>query len=150
MRPAALLIGIALLMACQDGRTEPNEAGDKPAQKNEGTYYSTAATPDELVANEKTTVVLSLLPGSGFHWNDEYPAKFALKAPAGVTLDKTEFSFKKKEIAVSQKSAQLEIPVTLAAAGEQAIEFKGSFSVCNDTSCKIMRDEVFTVTLKGK
>ena len=67
-----------------------------------------------------------------------------------VTLDKAEFSFKKKEIEVTKKAAQLAVPMAVAKAGKQEIEFKGSFSVCNDTSCKIMRNEVFKVTVEGK
>lgn len=151
MRSVAMIVGIILLMACQDGRSQPNEPEGQPAaSSNRGKYYDVSVTPGELTVAEKATVVVSLTPGSGYKWNDEYPARFALKAGDAVTLDKSEFSFKKKEIEVTKKAAQLAVPLAVAEAGEQAIEFKGNFSVCNDTSCKIMRDEVFTVTVEGK
>ncbi len=147
MRTAAFLVGMLLLMACQDGRSQPNDAqGDKPA--NQGTYYEVSVAPDEVSVNEKGAVVVSLTPGSGYKWNDEYPAKFALTAPEGVALEKADF--KAKEVEVSAKAARLTIPLTVAAAGEKKIEVKGSFSVCNDTSCKIMRNETFNFTVKGK
>lgn len=151
MRSIALIVGIVLLMACQEGRSQPNDAEGQPAAAaNRGKYYEVSAVPGELVVAEKGTVVVSLTPGAGYKWNDEYPARFALKAPASVTLEKAAFSFKKKEIEVTKKAASLAVPLAISAAGEQTIEFKGSFSVCNDTSCKIMRDEVFTITVVGK
>jgi len=151
MRSVALLVGIVMLMACQEGRSQPNDAEGKPAAaSNRGKYYEVSVAPDELAVAEKGTVVISLTAGSGYKWNDEYPAKFALKAGAEVTLDKADYSFKKKEIQVTKKAAQLAVPMAVAKAGKQDIEFKGSFSVCNETSCKIMRNEVFTVTVEGK
>jgi hypothetical protein len=151
MRSVALIVGIVMLMACQEGRSQPNDAEGKPAAAaNQGKYYDVAVAPGELAVSEKGTVLVSLTPGEGYKWNEEYPAKFALTAGAEVTLDKADFSFKKKEIQVTKKAAQLAVPMAVAKVGKQEIEFKGSFSVCNDTSCKIMRNEVFTVTVEGK
>ncbi len=151
MRSIALIVGIVLLMACQEGRSQPNDSEGQPAAAaNQGKYYDVSVAPSELSVAEKGSVVVSLTPGSGYKWNDEYPAKFALKAGDGVTLEKADFSFKKKEIEITKKAASLAVPLAIAKAGKQTIEFKGSFSVCNDTSCKIMRDEVFTVTVEGK
>ena len=151
MKRIALLVGVFLMIACGNGQTQAQgKAADDKKPANEGKYYSTSVTPGELAVSEKGTVVLSLVPGSGYKWNDEYPAKFKLTTPATVSLGKKEFSFKNKDIETDKKEARLSLPLTISAQGPQKIEVKGSFSVCTETFCKIMRDEEFSITVQGK
>jgi hypothetical protein len=151
MKKIALLAGVFLMIACGNGQTQAQgKTADDKKPANEGKYYTTAVAPGELAVSEKGTVILSLIPGSGYKWNDEYPAKFKLTAPASVALEKAEFSFKNKDIETDKKEARLSLPLTISAQGPQKLDVKGSFSVCNDTSCKIMRNEVFSITVQGK
>jgi hypothetical protein len=149
MKRTAIFLGFFLMLACQNGNSQPKAADDtKPA--NLGKYYHVKATPDEVKAGEEARVVVELSPGSGYKWNDEYPTKFSLTAPEGLTLGKEAFSAKKKEVEISTRAASISVPVTFKEAGSLAIKFKGSFSVCNETSCKIMRNEEFSVKVTGK
>lgn len=149
MNRIAVFLGFLLMLACQNGNSQPMAAGDSKPD-NLGKYYHVKATPDEIEAGEEAKVVVELSPGDGYKWNDEYPTKFSLTAPTGMTLGKNAFSAKKKEVEVSQKAASIAVPLTFKEAGELTLKVKGSFSVCNETSCKIMRNEEFSVKVTGK
>ena len=123
---------------------EPSEAGYNAK------YYAVSLTPDEVDADTRTDVAVVITPASGYKWNDEYPAKFGVVALGDVTVGKTEFSQKKKEVEIGKTEARLVLPVTVSGAGRHKLQVKANFSVCNDTSCKIMRKELFKLSISGK
>ena len=86
-------------------------------------------------------------PADGYKWNDEYPAKFVVSAGPGVTLGKTEFKAKKKDIVPAGKKATFTVPLTAATAGAFTLTLNGGFSVCNDTSCKIFRKKTINLDI---
>lgn len=143
-----LLLAALLFSGCADGRSQIRSEGSGSA--NIGTYYLVSLTPDQVPVDEKQTVVITLSPGSGYKWNDEYPASFSLKGPEALEFEKAEFAARKKELDISKEAARISVPLTVRSSGDQKIEVKGNFSVCNKTSCKIMRNEVFNIPLTGK
>jgi len=130
---AVILVGF--LPACADAKTDPDAR-----------FYSFTVEPAAITAGAETRVTVTVVPADGYKWNDEYPARFVVSAGAGVTLGKTEFKAKRKDIVPKGGKAAFTIPVTAAKAGAQALTLKGGFSVCNKTSCKIFRMK--TIDLK--
>lgn len=154
MKHLACLLPLLLFVSCHNGRTQPRvetTAGEQAATAGENArYYAVSLTPDEVEAGARTDVAVVITPASGFKWNDEYPAKFEVVAPGDVTVGKTEFSQKKKEVEIGKTEARLVLPVTVSGAGRHELQVKANFSVCNDTSCKIMRKELFKLSISGK
>lgn len=153
-RLAILLPLMLMLVACQNGRTQPKgETGTQESSASEADnskYYSVALNPAEIPSGAKTDVAVVITPASGYKWNDEYPAKFKVEPPDGVKVAKTDYKQMKKEVEIGKTEARLVLPVTLADTGSFELQVKANFSVCNDTSCKIMRKELFKLPLTGK
>jgi hypothetical protein len=154
MKRLAMLLPLILMVACQNGRTQPKgESGTQEsaaAEADNSKYYSVALNPAEIAPGAKTDVAVVITPASGYKWNDEYPAKFKVEPPDGVKVEKIEYKQMKKEVEIGKAEARLVLPVTLADAGIFELQVKANFSVCNDTSCKIMRKELFKLPLTGK
>lgn len=134
---------------CQNGRTQPLESKDGEANDN-SKFYRAELTPAEVEVGQQAKLVVVLTPGSGFHWNDEYPAKFQVLPPDGVEVGKTEFSTRAKDIEIGKTDTRLTVPAVVHATGQYTLKLTGSFSVCNDTSCKIFRNESLSFAVSGK
>jgi len=147
MRKASLFLAMLLLISCQDGRSQPRTDGRKNA--NLGKFYLVAVTPAEVTVDARSSVVVAFTPGSGYKWNDEYPTRFNLPENKSFRFDKSDFSGRKKEIEISKEAARLTIPLVVTKPGPHKLDIKGSFSVCNKTSCKIFRNETVSVTITG-
>jgi len=148
MRYALLFTLLLALAGCRDGHSRP--IGDDVVSENLGKYYNVAVTPETVKVGERVNVVIALTPGSGYKWNDEYPAKFTLTAEGALELGKARFSARKKELEISTSAARATVPLTVTSVGPQTIRAKGNFSVCDKTSCKIMRNESFSVAVAGQ
>ena len=145
-RTVALLA--LLLLACQNGRTEPLGRGVAAGENSK--YYQIQVTPPEVTVGQETKLVVSVAATSGWKWNMEYPARFKIAGPGAVRLAKSEFSTKAGDVEAGKTEARITIPATASAQGEYVLEITGSFSVCNDTSCKIMRDEKVSVQVTAR
>ncbi len=147
-----VVIGLLLLFAgCREVVGAQAAAVEEEAvEQNRGKYYEVVVTPSELGLEQKVSVVIAFTAGSGFHWNEEYPANFKVSSGGSVGIEKGDFSVKTKDVEVTKEAARITVPVVLKAAGSQELLVKGSFSVCNDTSCKIMRNEEVRLPLTGK
>ncbi|MBM4354283.1 MAG: hypothetical protein FJ109_10890 [Deltaproteobacteria bacterium] len=146
-----IMVLFMVLVGCRGGQTAAAAAGETSGEEgNRGKYYEAAAVPNEVGLNEKVSVVVSFTAGSGYHWNDEYPARFEVSGGEGVGIEKREFSVKTKDVEVSKDAARITIPVVVKESGAQDLLVKGSFSVCNETSCKIMRNEEIHLPLTGR
>jgi phage baseplate assembly protein gpV len=145
------LAALVLLAGCRDVEGAQARGHEEDGvEQNRGKYYEVVATPSELGLDQKVSVVVSFTAGTGFHWNDEYPASFQVTGGGAVGIEKGSFSVKAKDVEVTKDAARIAIPLTLRQAGSQELLVKGSFSVCNDTSCKIMRNEEIRLPLTGK
>lgn len=112
-------------------------------------FYSFTLAPASVTAGRETTVSVTVNPADGYKWNDEYPAKFVVTATEGVTLGKTEYKAKKKDIVLEGKKARFSVPVTAARAGPFSLTLTAGFSVCNDTSCKIFRKKTIQLGIEA-
>lgn len=148
MKTRIALLGVLMLVACQSGRSQPVDSdADK---KDNGKFYQVAVTPADAPVDEKTSLVVSFTPGSGYKWNDEYPTKMELLASDAYSAEKTSYSGKAKDIEISQTAARVTIELVARKGGEQQLKLKGNWSVCNDTSCKIFKNEEVSLAFTGK
>jgi len=143
MRYSRLAILAVLLFSCQNGRTQPLAAGAGAGENSK--YYQVQVTPSEVTVGTEAKLVLSVAAVSGWKWNAEYPAKFKVSGPTAVRLGKSEFSTRAGDVEAGKTEARITIPATASSQGTFTLDVTGSFSVCNDTSCKIMRDEKVAV-----
>jgi hypothetical protein len=148
MRITAFALLLACVCACQNGRTEP--LADQGAAGGGEKYFQVSGTPSDFQVDARGNLVVSIVPAPKWKWNDEYPAKFSVADQDGVAVEKKEFSTKGKDIQISGGSAQWSIPLVVKKTGALDLQIKGSFSVCNDTSCKIYRDEMLSLAITGK
>jgi hypothetical protein len=148
MKAVSFALAAFLLLACQNGRSQTMGAGAVTGENAK--YYSVQISPAEVPASTEASVVVAIVPASGWKWNAEYPAKFKLSSADGVKLGKSEFSTRSGDVQADKDATRLSVPGVVAGAGAHSIDVTGSFSVCNETSCKIMRDEKFTLALTGR
>ena len=144
---ASLVVSCGYANGADAGETlsKAEEAKDPDAK-----YYSFSVDPAAVALGAQTAITITVNPADGYKWNDEYPAKFVVSAGEGVTLGKTEFKSKKKDILLAGKKATFKVPLTAANAGTIDLTLKGGFSVCNDTSCKIFRKKTITLKVDAK
>jgi len=127
------------------GQGEKVESTPDPDAK----FYSFTLQPATVTAGEETAVSVTVNPADGYKWNDEYPAKFVVTGGEGLTIGKTEFKAKKKDIVTKGKQATFLVPVSAASAGAFTLTLQGGFSVCNDTSCKIFRKKTIDLEIEA-
>ncbi len=158
-----LLIAVALsvvFFACQ-GKAETKagaegkaagaqeEKGDKGQEEAGDKLYTVSLTPAELKAGESAELLLQIKPVSGYHWNLEYPTAFKAGADSGVEVEKGAFSVADGSITASDDGADIPVKVK-AKSGATALELTGNFSLCQETSCKIFRNEKLSVPITVK
>lgn len=117
----------------------PATAGEsKQATNNEGRY--SVVSPKSAVEVGKTgTINFAVKPSGGLKINHDFPWKVTFEDAEGVEIASRTVGGSKIELADDEAT----IPVQLRAntAGEHRLAATGSFSVCNDTKCYVMRDE---------
>lgn len=84
-------------------------------------------------------------PIAGLHFNPEYPAKFAVTAAAFAKCTKDKLTLKGGDVKIEGNDGILSVPLQAVAAGAGAIEIVGSFSVCSNEQCYMLRDEKLTL-----
>ncbi len=104
--------------------------------------YSTKVEGDKLRVGKAGTVTLTILPGKGYKWNKDYPAKLKLENGRNVELTKLEYKKVKGEITGDDKAGKIAIAAKGKAAGKDTIKGKLSFSVCSEATCKILKEEL--------
>ena len=154
------LLGIAVagllgLAACEDRGAEaesvapgtPSSAGaatsgeaetgdeDRPDDR-----YSTGANPREVAVGTAAPVNLSIEAGSGLHPNREYPNwSFEFEKNSDWTI--TPKKVTAKDVTLGDRRAYFRVEVTPKTAGTAKLRATADFSVCNDQTCHILRDE---------
>lgn len=109
--------------------------------------FATAVEPGMVSAGEQSEVTFKVLAGSGLKPNEEYPAwDFDLQPPAGVNL--ATGSFDRETVELTGDGAVFRTTLKAEEAGEVTIPAVGNFSMCNDSTCHIMRDQKLAFTVR--
>lgn len=101
--------------------------------------YTLAVSAPEMKVGEDSAIHIKVDVAPGYHWNDEYPAHFALiGAPADLELAKTSVS----QLAGDFKSetpnlVNVAMKATPKAATVVPLTLEAKFSVCNQRICLI-------------
>lgn len=143
------ILALLLLIAggCEDRRDaskrEPTpEANPSKSASAEGTddRYSTVVSEETIPAGAEATVRLEIAAGDGLKVNHEYPSwNFEVDEAKGLELEKKSFS--REDFSLTDAGATAEATVRGETPGEATISGTANFSVCNDETCHILRDE---------
>lgn len=147
---------LATSFACQ-GTPEARKP-DAPASQAAAPTTQAAATPavsaaaipqkapytihiaaGEAAVGKPATSVIEVRPATGFHINKEFPARLRVSPTAGVTLAKADLS--KEDAELTDELLRFSVPFNASGVGKVSLAGLGDFSVCNDSTCKLIRDE---------
>ena len=101
--------------------------------------YTVRIVPGDASAGKGATSVIEVSPAAGYHMNKEFPARLRVTPPTGVTVAKPDLS--KEDAELNETMLRFSVAFNAAAAGKVTLAGLGDFSVCNDTTCKLIRDE---------
>lgn len=119
--------------------TEPSDDSDE--------RYRTGVSPGEIPAGGKRDVELSLRPGDGLKVNKEYPNwSLELQPPSALRLGET--SFGSEQFDLKEGSARVATQIDADQPGSYEVPANAEFSVCNDETCHILRDEQVTFRVR--
>lgn len=148
------LVALSLVTACQSAQSTPPAAvASTPGSTTAAAPATVAAAPTSAAAQPYTVrivpgdaaagkagkSVIEVTPSTGFHMNLEFPARLRVTPPNGLALAKAELG--KEDAELTDAVLRFTVPFTAAAAGKVSVDALGDFSVCNDTTCKLIRDE---------
>lgn len=117
----------------------PSAAPTVAASPSAAAPYTVHIAPGAAVAGQPATSVIEVRPAAGFHMNLEFPARLRVSPPAGVTVTKPDLT--KDDAELTEAHLRFSVAFNAAAAGKATLAGLGDFSVCNDTTCKLIRDE---------
>ncbi len=101
--------------------------------------YVVRIVAGEAKAGASTTSVVEVTPAEGYKINLEFPSRLQLSPTAGVKPAKERLG--KEDAEVSEKMLRFNVAFTPASAGHLKMNCTADFSVCNDSTCKLIRDE---------
>jgi len=88
-----------------------------------------------------TIATLRIVPNKGFKFNKDYPSKFIVVSAQHVKCNKCTLTKKSGDVKTVGKIGVVSIPLSAIVAGTSNIAITGSFSVCNNASCHILRGQ---------
>ncbi|MCA9559149.1 MAG: hypothetical protein KC583_11385 [Myxococcales bacterium] len=146
----SILFSLVALLACQkqpaadQGAPEGAKkaaapAAPKAAPSAANDAYTVRIVPGEAKAGAPAQSVIEVTPGPGYKVNLEFPVKLTFTPPEGVAAEKK--SFGKGDAEITEKALRFNVPFTPAAVGTVSLSGTADFSVCNDNTCKLIRDE---------
>lgn len=112
--------------------------------------YTVQVPPVTLKPGAQGTAVLTVKPGSGLHFNKEFPAKFIVEATAFAKSPKEALTAKAGDVKVAGNDGVVTIPLQGLAAGAGAVTVTGNFSVCSAEQCYMLRGEKLTLQVAVK
>ncbi len=142
------LFSLTALLACQnhpaaqEGSPAPEAKPASPTSApaaTAGDAYTVRIVAGEAKAGEPATSVVEVTPGPGYHVNTEFPVRLKLVPPAGVTAAKAQLE--RADAELSEAALRFNVAFTAATAGTVNMAGTADFSVCNDNTCKLIRDE---------
>lgn len=129
---------LSLLMLISVGCGEEARAESGASGADAVKEFSTEVASAKIKSGAQGEAIISILPGKGFKWNKEYPAKVTFEgAPKHVALAKMQLKQFGGDFKTSDKRADISVKMTGKTAGKETLTAKAKFSVCNDTTCVI-------------
>lgn len=116
----------------------PAAAAKKPAAEPEKTY-KVRIVPGDAKAGAEAKSIVEVTPLPGYKMNKEFPSKLRMGSAEGVTTPKSEYS--KADAEVTEQILRFKVAFTAAKAGKVNLNGSADFSVCNESACKLIRDE---------
>lgn len=145
---ALTFVVFAVLVACgRDGEARESSAPVPQAAGASDKQYTVAVAPVQLKVGATATASLTIKPGKGLHFNEEFPAKFTVEPTAFARCPKDKLTAKTGEVKVANGQGIVSIPLTGVAAGNGTVKVTGNFSVCSDEQCYMLRGEILTVAV---
>lgn len=116
----------------------------------DGKQYQAATAPVTIKPGAAGTATLTIKPAKGLHFNHEYPAKFVVTPTAFAKPTKDKLTMKAGDVKIVGIDGVVTIPLQGLAAGAGNVEVVGSFSVCSDEQCYMLRDEKLALQVTVK
>lgn len=129
------------------GCDKNSEAKPPKSDKSDAKLYRAKASPLAIKVGEKGTATLRIEPNEGLHFNEEFPADFALGESKLVRADKPKASKAAGDVTIDGNAGKVTIALAGVAAGTEKLAITGNFSVCSDTQCHILRGEKLTLDI---
>jgi hypothetical protein len=141
-----LAVAVFIVPGC--GRGHANAGGG--AKTDESKLFRLEAPAVTLAAAEAGALVVRIVAGEGWKWNEEYPVSLTVAGDelSGLTFPKPRLRRGDSEITATEKSATLRIPVTANAAGDYEVPLKANFSVCDEKLCHIFRNRDVVIPIQ--
>lgn len=132
--------------AAGDAKPGAGAAAAAPAGGQDDSY--SMASPDvSLTVGAEGKAAITVKAAPGFKVNQEYPWKAQITA--GEKLTVTQLELKKDAWTLTEKEASVGIPVVAKEAGDDKLEAKLKFSICNDQQC-FMLNKTATIKVAAK
>ncbi len=112
--------------------------------------YAVDAKPFTLKAGSQGTLVVTIKPGKGLHFNKEFPAKFTVEANPTAKSTKDKLTSKDGDVRVEGANGVIHVPLQGTVAGQTALKITGNFSICSDEQCYMLRGESLTAQVTVK
>lgn len=142
--------------AAQSAATMPAGAANAavptaaPAKRKSNKQYTVVVRPVSMKVGGKTVAKLVIEPAAGLKFNKDFPSKFVVTAGRHASCDKKKLSAKKGDVKVDGKKGTVSVPLTAIAAGTGDLSIMGSFSVCSDEQCYVLRGEQLALNVTVK
>jgi hypothetical protein len=126
----------------------PTPLGEGASSINEGakhvaSNYATWLQGGVYRVGQAGAVTAVLVAQGDFHCNEKYPYKFTVgPPPEGVSFPATVL----RGAVIASERTTLSVPFIASSAGDKTISGVFQFSVCNETTCKIQKQNL-TVTV---
>lgn len=103
--------------------------------------YAISKTDASLTAGGKGKASVTISAKNGWHLNAEAPLTLKLLPAAGVEVDKAKLG--RVDLAASNgTSARFDVGMTAAQPGKKAVEAEAGFVLCQEDSCKPVKEKV--------
>lgn len=113
-----------------------------------GDPYTIETPAASLAAGAAGHAEIRFVPGPGFKWNDEFPARVKVTDAGAAQVGKPSFAQADGDFTVGCGIGSLRIPVSAGAAGTTALKGTADFSMCNDDECRIFRAVPIEIALQ--
>ncbi len=141
---------LATLFACQsEPAAEPKAPAPaekaekaKPAAPAPELNFAVRIVPEAAKKGEPSTTIVEVKPKAGYKMNKEFPSRLVMAAADGVKPVKAELG--KGDAEVTEEVLRFKVAYTADKAGKVDLAAKCDFSVCNESTCKLVRDHDLT------
>lgn len=99
-----------------------------------GARYAVTVAPVSAPKGQPAKATVLIKPAAGYHLNEEFPTKLALKPTVGVVLAKAEFA--KQDAKLSRDEGRFEVTLVGNEPGQKAVQGSLKFAVCTETTCE--------------